>query len=286
MVTSALNQGRGIINYCGHGSQNAWTSSGFTSSHVAALTNDHMLPFIFSVACVNGLFAGGNCFAEAWLRATHNGNPSGAVAAYMASINQSWNPPMAAQDEADDILVQDRARTYGSLCFNGSCLMMDQYGQDGSDMFMTWHIFGDPSLRVRTAAPVAIAATHDGVIAPDATSFPVATDCPDALCALSYNGTLLGTAVADHAGRRRHPGHRRPARRAGHHPDRNRLQPDPLRRAHHGPAADHAVLVLDPDLVRGNSPAGPDRQRHPAHQQHGPCRVDPELQPDLQLALA
>lgn len=200
MVATAVNQGRSIMNYCGHGSQNAWSSSGFSSTHVNALTNDHMLPFIFSVACVNGQFASGSCFAEAWLRATHNGNPTGAVAAYMSSINQSWNPPMAAEDEANDLLVQDRARTFGSLCFNGSCLMIDQYGSGGASMFNTWHIFGDPSLRVRTKAPTAIVAAHADSILVGTTELQVATDCPNAILGLADGGRALGSAVADSSG--------------------------------------------------------------------------------------
>jgi hypothetical protein len=200
MVATALNQGRSIINYCGHGSQNAWSSSSFSSSNVNALTNDHMLPFIFSVACVNGQFASATCFAEAWLRASHDGNPTGAVATYMSSVNQSWNPPMAAEDEADDLLLEDRARTFGSLCFNGSCLMIDQYGSAGATEFNTWHIFGDPSLRVRTVAPTPIVATHPDSVVVSATALQVATDCPGAICGLADGGTALGSAVADSSG--------------------------------------------------------------------------------------
>jgi hypothetical protein len=197
MVASALNQGRGIINYSGHGSQNAWSSSGFNSAGVNALTNDQMLPFIFSVACVNGKFASGSCFAEAWLRATHNGNPTGAVAAYMSSINQLWNPPMAAQDEANDLLVADQVRTFGSLCCNGACLMIDQYGADGAAMFNTWLIFGDPSLQVRTKTPTPIIATHPDSIAVGTTIVSVETDCPGAICGLAVGSTAIGAAVAD-----------------------------------------------------------------------------------------
>ncbi len=106
MVTSALNAGRGIINYTGHGSETTWGTTGFSNTNVAALTNDGLLPFIYSVACVNGAFESTTCFAEAWMRATRNGNPTGAIATYMSSINQSWNPPMCAQDASVDLLVQ------------------------------------------------------------------------------------------------------------------------------------------------------------------------------------
>ena len=153
-VTAAVNAGRGIINYCGHGSENAWTTTGFSSTNVNALVNDNMLPFIVSVACVNGYFDNYTCFAEAWLRATHNGEPTGAIGMYASSINQDWNPPMAAQDESVDLLCAEAYFSFGGLCYAGSCLMMDQYGTSGVNMFLTWHVFGDPSVRVfGTAEP-------------------------------------------------------------------------------------------------------------------------------------
>ena len=37
---TAVNAGRGIINYVGHGSTNAWSTSGFSNTNVNALTND------------------------------------------------------------------------------------------------------------------------------------------------------------------------------------------------------------------------------------------------------
>ena len=151
-VTAALNAGRGIINYCGHGSRNAWTTTRFSSTHVAELTNYNQLPFIFSVACLNGQFAGGTCFAETWLRATRDGEPIGAVAAYMSSINQDWAPPMEAQDEFNLLLTREDYFSFGALCYAGSCAMMDSYGSTSGSYgvvnFDTWIFFGDPSLRV------------------------------------------------------------------------------------------------------------------------------------------
>ena len=94
-----MNAGRGMINYCGHGSDTSWGSTGFNNSNVNALVNDNMLPVICSVACVNGNFPNQTCFAEAWLRATNNGEPTGAVATYMSTVNQSWDPPMEGEDE-------------------------------------------------------------------------------------------------------------------------------------------------------------------------------------------
>lgn len=154
-VTDAVNAGRGIINYTGHGSATSWGTTGFDVGDVNALVNRDQLPFVVSVACVNGEFEGNDtCFAESWLRASKDGRPTGAVAFYGSSINQSWNSPMQAQDEFNRMLADETEpwHTYGGLCFASSVSMMDAYGGDGINMFNTWHIFGDPSLRIVGAA--------------------------------------------------------------------------------------------------------------------------------------
>ena len=152
LVANAINEGRGLVNYCGHGSATGWTTSNFTTSHIATLTNQNILPIIFSVACVNGQFdyPYGQCFAETWLRATQNGEPTGAVATYMSSINQDWAPPMAAQDAFNEMLANGtHYYCFGTLCYAGSCAMMDKYNStSGASTFKAWHLFGDPSLRV------------------------------------------------------------------------------------------------------------------------------------------
>lgn len=201
MVATALNDGRGIVNYTGHGSLTTWSSSDFSSTHVNALVNDNMLPFIISVACVNGAFTSGTCFAEAWLRATNGGEPTGALATYMSSINQSWDPPMCAQDEIARLLVNEEKRTFGGLCMNGSCQMMDEYGTDGANMFKTWHVFGDPSVRVRTGTPTDLTVVHDANIDPAAETFHVGVPgVQGAICALYYDGVLYGSALCNASG--------------------------------------------------------------------------------------
>ena len=136
------------------------SSLGFSNNQIDQLQNDGMLPFIWSVACVNGEFDNGTCFGESWLRANRNGQGTGAVAAFMSTINQSWNPPMAAQDEMVDLLTENiqtsDTRTFGGLSLNGCLKMNDEYGTAGDEMTATWHIFGDPSMMVRTSVPLAM----------------------------------------------------------------------------------------------------------------------------------
>ena len=165
IINRNLNQvGISTINYCGHGSTTSWGTTGFSNTQVNALTNVNQLPFICSVACVNGSFTGTTCFAEAWLRATDNttGEPTGAIATYMSRISQGWNPPMDAEDEYIDLMVSDSMFSYGAMCFNGSMLMIDLNGYSGQTEFKAWTIFGDPSLVVRNETPHNLVVTHPG----------------------------------------------------------------------------------------------------------------------------
>jgi hypothetical protein len=152
-ITAYVNDGVSIINYTGHGSTTSWGTSGFSNRDVNNLTNDDELPFIFSVACVNGNFTGSTSFSEAWLRAKNvaTDNPVGAIGFYGSTINQYWSPPMEAQDVFNDMLVSEVYSSFGALVYNASAGMMDAYGgsdgDSGTDMFLTWTLFGDPSLK-------------------------------------------------------------------------------------------------------------------------------------------
>ncbi|MDZ7742132.1 MAG: C25 family cysteine peptidase [Bacteroidota bacterium] len=201
MVADEVNDGSSLINYTGHGSTYSWGSSGFSNNDVDNLTNNGMLPFIWSVACVNGNFVGNTCFAEAWLRAENNGEPSGAVATMMSTINQSWNPPMEGQDEMNDILVESYTnnikRTFGGISFNGCMQMNDEYGSGGDEMTDTWTCFGDPSLMVRTAMPAEMTATYNSSVFIGSTQLSVSCDAEGALAALTSDGVILGTAYVE-----------------------------------------------------------------------------------------
>jgi len=155
-VASALNAGRGIVNYVGHGDDTSWSSTGFSNSDVNALTNDNKLPIIVSVACLNANFGGLTCFGEAWTRATNGSEPTGAVAIYASSVSCSWAPPMEMQDEFN-LLYTDASEPYhafGTLCYAGSCSSIDDYGSSGVAILDEYILFGDPSLKViGTTAP-------------------------------------------------------------------------------------------------------------------------------------
>lgn len=192
MVATGVNAGVGIITYCGHGDVQMWVSSGFNNGNVNSLTNVGKLPFVYSVACVNGEYHTGTCFAEAWLRATYEGQPTGAVGFTGSTINQPWNSPMCAQDAMIDWLVgtnpANQKYTYGGIFFNGMIHMLDVYSD--VSVFRTWILFGDPTLLVRTAVPAQLELSYNEILPVGVPSVTFSSPVENARIAVT-NGTEI-----------------------------------------------------------------------------------------------
>jgi len=183
-LSTLVNNGTGAMFYCGHGNYDGWYCGwSFLNAQVAALTNDNMLPAIYSVACQVGNFKSYTCFCEYWLRELNGTNPAGAVAHAGSTINQSWNPPMDAQDEMADILISSSGpkRTFGGVFINGVFKMIDINGTAGSDMADTWVCFGDASVQLRTPG------TPNG---PSSTPLPPVANFTGSPTTVSIGGTV------------------------------------------------------------------------------------------------
>lgn len=197
-VSAAMNTGVGIITYCGHGSETSWRTTSFSNSHINNLTNYNMLPFIISTACLNGKYVNQTCFAEAWLRATKNGQPTGAVSTVMSTMSQPWNPPMVGQDEMIRLLTGAEnttvKRTFGGIVFNGLAKMHEVYpttSSQGLQTMRTWVIFGDPTLQVRTAVPQLLTVSHNSQIFAGVTQLQVSSPVENAKVVLTKGNIIL-----------------------------------------------------------------------------------------------
>ncbi|MDD2635964.1 MAG: C25 family cysteine peptidase [Bacteroidales bacterium] len=164
-----INSGASTIAYCGHGSETSFVTTGFDNADINSLTNGSKLPFIVSVACVNGAFhTQTSCFAETWLRKSGGG----AVVTWMSTINQPWTPPQRGQDYFYDILVggfnydtdgissttgyntSEQRTHWGSIVVNTSVLMLTESNTSSDiETIKTWTTFGDASLQLRTEKP-------------------------------------------------------------------------------------------------------------------------------------
>lgn len=199
MVSTEVNNGASLILYTGHGSNTSWGTSGFSNSNVNQLTNVGKLPFIWSVACVNGNFTSGTCFAEAWMRASQGGQPTGSIAFLGSTINQSWNSPMDGQDEMTNILTESDSnnikRTFAGLSINGCMKMIDSYGTDGAAMADTWTVFGDPTIMVRTSTPEQMLVNHDPTLMVGDSTLFLTCSVSGARATLTVSDTILATGV-------------------------------------------------------------------------------------------
>ncbi len=205
-LSANFNQGRGLINYVGHGSNTTWVTSSFSNTHVNALSNDYKLPFIFSVACVNGNFTSTTCFAEAWLRAKNpnTGAPTGAIGTYMSTVNQPWNEPMRGQDLITDLMAANTKYSFAAIAFNGSSGMLDAYNNNNNSVktIKTWHIFGDASLQVRNKTPLLQTVTSSDNIFIGANSYSVTSNIAYAKVCLydPVNNQIIASGNCNQAG--------------------------------------------------------------------------------------
>ena len=171
-VTAAVEDGASILNYAGHGTITSFVTTGFGTSNVAKLNNGHKLPIIIATACLVGSYDRNNCLAEAWLQR----KGGGAVATFMSTIEQPWNPPMRGQDYFNDIITggydydhnpgsgintEERRTLLGNVHINGLSLMLRDYsGTRAIQTAQTWILFGDAALQIRTAPPKTLVASN------------------------------------------------------------------------------------------------------------------------------
>ncbi len=204
MLTEAINKGAGVINYCGHGSTTGWNTTDFTDSQVNMLQNTEGWPFIISVSCATGNFVHQDCFAESWLRASQNGHPTGAVALLMPTIDQSWDPPMCGQQQINALVAAPDSvhspRTFAAICMEGCMKMNDKFGTDGYEITDTWTVFGDPSLKIRTAVPKEIKADYPVFVNDTCTSIRIKTNLHYGRVTLFANGIIYAIADIDSLG--------------------------------------------------------------------------------------
>ncbi len=66
-LVNAINDGRMVVDYCGHGGDLQWVSPGFNVLDVEELENGPGQPFVFATACLTGRVHYGDCMADFWL---------------------------------------------------------------------------------------------------------------------------------------------------------------------------------------------------------------------------
>lgn len=168
-IRSAVNGGRGFLNYRGPGWSGGWmTSMGycFTTSDVAGLTNGRKLPVATSLGCGVAKFDESTCFAEQWMRIGTPTAEKGAVSFFGAT----WITHTRHNNKMDKGIykgfLQEGLTTFGEAAVRGKIYMYNITGM--SDTTVTemneYLILGDPSLLARTRVPKAMNVRHDTLV--------------------------------------------------------------------------------------------------------------------------
>jgi hypothetical protein len=146
-VSAALNDGRSLAVYSGHGSQTSWADGPpFSQSNVNALTNDGLYPFVCSHACLTNQFSVGECFGETWLRAP---NKAG-LAFWGASDYTYWDEDDVLEKSMFKSWWEDDIETIGGMTNMALFYLYEHYGGGGmsQDYFEKYNVLGDSSVKI------------------------------------------------------------------------------------------------------------------------------------------
>lgn len=157
-LSNYINEGRGLINFMGHGNNDGFGfSSGFwmSSSLVQKLANGNKLPVVIPLACQYGAFSGRTVAAEMWQRHA----TGGAIVTMGSSPLQDWTPPQYAQVEMNRLIAKNTHQSVGAYFYNGEMRMLDIDVGSGTKTVSTWNYFGDPSVALINKAPTQIKLT-------------------------------------------------------------------------------------------------------------------------------
>lgn len=143
VLQNALNEGKYMVNYVGHGAPTIWATAGFFSANSAmAMTNGNNLSVFTMLTCLNGYFIDPTIvsLSESLLKAPNGG----AVAAWSSS----------------GLTTPDFQEIMGKRFYNqvgvGSITRLGDLIRDskttisaGRDVRLSWVLLGDPTLKVR-----------------------------------------------------------------------------------------------------------------------------------------
>jgi len=146
-ITNALNAGRSLAIFSGHGSIYNWDDGPyFNQNNVKDLSNEGMYPFVISHACLTGSFQVSECFGETWLREEDKGG----IAFWGASESTLW--------DEDDILERGMFQAWwddgldwiGGMTDMALYYVYENYSGGGYSQyyFEAYNILGDPSIKI------------------------------------------------------------------------------------------------------------------------------------------
>ncbi len=159
------NNGAGLLNYRGHGSDTEWwqwgPSGSFTAAHVNLLTNVDRYFVHFDVCCDNMNIVGynGNCLAESFMKAV------GAAVAVNGAIIPSYTIPNHDYDrEFYKGLFHNGIWNIGYASNYANVTVVSLHGSLGRSNYRTYLWLGDSALDLWTNTPQPLALSYSSTV--------------------------------------------------------------------------------------------------------------------------
>ncbi|MFH1313086.1 MAG: C25 family cysteine peptidase [Candidatus Eisenbacteria bacterium] len=200
-VRDALNDGRGLAIYSGHGAETYWADGPqFTQSDVDGLTNLDMYPFVHSYSCVTGTYTVGECFAETWIRKIDKAG----LAFWGSSVTSYWDEDDVLEKGVFQALFDDGLTWISGMLDQGKWYLYEHYsgGGDTQRYYEMYNIIGDPSIDIWTDIPAPMSVSHNSTCPVGAGTYAVNVGdakgpLADALVCLDMPGEVYETAYTD-----------------------------------------------------------------------------------------
>lgn len=140
-LLNSLNQGEGMVDYIGHGSEASWATGLFNSTDASSLTNGAMVPFVVDMTCLNGYFQ--DVYETALAKALMEA-PGGGALAVWASSGLTDSGSQAVMNQA---LVKSLFGAQPTTI--GEAAATAKQATTNLDVRRTWILFGDPATKLQ-----------------------------------------------------------------------------------------------------------------------------------------
>jgi hypothetical protein len=149
-LISALNEGRGIFNYSGHGTFKEWEGPAFTAKDLDKITSVDSMPMVVSNACDTAQFHVGESFGEAWQR-----HPKGGVFFWGSMDKSFWHEDDRLERSMYEQIFVRSQKNFAAITNSSLAEVWRYYGGEGRSKYYweTYVSLGDPSLEIRTEKP-------------------------------------------------------------------------------------------------------------------------------------
>lgn len=209
-IISGINAGRFFVIHRDHGSVGGWADPAFYQQNVRSLSNGNLLPVVFSMNCLTGMFDfSADVFAETFLL-HQNGGAVGVVAATQVSYS-GWNDALSLglidaiwpdpglvssfPNRIPSVSTHDTILEMGAVLNQGKIRMSETWGSNSIYEKYTYELFhylGDPSMRIWTAFPMEITAMGDSTLSVGQTTYALSSvSCGTAVATIWFKGRII-----------------------------------------------------------------------------------------------